>query len=126
MFVSSVIKVNTIFPFVKQLQLQLERDPCKDNGGFKDEESKDFVGHTGCDKQGILLQTARAQVHPVEDTVFKVSTRILFDSGSQHSYISDMVRAKLQLKSIRSETIIIKTFGQDNDSEVKRLRCGPV
>ena len=45
----------------------------------------------------------------------------MFDSGSQRSYISDKVRATLQLKSIRSEKVIIKTFGQDNDSKVKRL-----
>ncbi|CAB4030027.1 integrase core domain, partial, partial [Paramuricea clavata] len=68
------------------------RNASKENGSKEDEESREFVGHTGCDQQGILLQTARVQV-----------------------------RARLQLKSIRSEKVIIKTFGQDNDSKVKRL-----
>ncbi|CAB4033226.1 Transposable element Tcb2, partial [Paramuricea clavata] len=97
------------------------RNASKENGSKEDEESREFVGHTGCDQQGILLQTARVQVYDEENIGTQVATRILFDSGSQRSYISDKVRARLQLKSIRSEKVIIKTFGQDNDSKVKRL-----
>ena len=48
----------------------------------------------------------------------QVSTRILFDSGSQRTYISEKVRNRLRLKALRSEKVIIKTFGQ---SEVQRL-----
>ena len=98
------------------------REQRKESGGKESEEKGDgFVGHTGCDQQGILLQTARAQVYSVEDTSAEVSTRILFDSGSQRSYISEKVRARLQLKAIRSEKVIIKTFGQGSDSKVTRL-----
>jgi hypothetical protein len=114
MFVSGATRVNTTFPFVRQLRV--DEMQVKTMGA-----KRDFVGHTGCDQQGILLQTARVQVYDEEYIGTEVATRILFDSGSQRSYISDKVRAMLQLKSTRSEKVIIKTFGQDNDSKVKRL-----
>ena len=50
-----------------------------------------------------------------------VYTRILFDIGSQRSYISDKVRHALQLKAIRVEKVVIKTFGQVENCEVKEL-----
>ena len=67
------------------------------------------------------MQTARADKHPVDDTGTEVSPRTLFDSGSQRSYISNKVRTMLQLKSIRLEKVLIKTFGQNKDSRVQRL-----
>ena len=51
----------------------------------------------------------------------QVSTRILFDSGSQRTYVSEKVRNRLGLKTLRSEKVIIKTFGQKETSEVQRL-----
>ena len=42
--------------------------------------------HASCDKNGILLQTARASILPVHDSA-QVQTRILFDGSSQRSYI---------------------------------------
>ena len=63
------------------------------------------------------MQTARADIRPM-DEFQQVSTRILFHSGSQRTYISEKVRNRLRLKALRSEKVIIKTFGQ---SEVQRL-----
>jgi hypothetical protein len=53
------------------------------------------------------------------EEVILVRTRILFDSGSQRTYISEKVRNRLKLKAIRSERVIIKTFGQSEASEVQ-------
>ena len=83
-------------------------------------DNKGFVVHANCDKSGILLQTARADILPTDDSV-QVQTRILFDSGSQRSYISDKVRSALKLKAIRVEKVVIKTFGQAENSEVQGL-----
>ena len=83
-------------------------------------DNEGLVAHASCDKNGILLQTARADILPVDDS-FQVQTRILFDSGSQRSYISDKVRHALKLKAIRVEKVVIKTFGQVENSEVKEL-----
>ena len=81
-------------------------------------DNEGLVAHASCDKNGILFQTARADILPVDDSV-QVHTRILFDSGSQRSYISDKVRHALQLKAIRVEKVVIKTFGQIGNSEGK-------
>ena len=87
--------------------------------GKHNNDSNGFVGHTGCD--GILLQTAIANICLADTTEVKNCTGILFDSGSQRSYISEKVRTRLQLKTIRREKVIIKTFGQTSDSEVQKL-----
>ena len=50
----------------------------------------------------------------------KVEERLMFDSGSQRSYVSSKVREKLKLKTLRTEKIIIKTFGND-DSKLQTL-----
>jgi len=62
----------------------------------------------------ILLQTAIAQVSRVYQLHPVVNMRILFDSGSQRSYISERAKAKLNLLSKRKEKLLIKTFGQEN------------
>ncbi|CAB3986888.1 Hypothetical predicted protein [Paramuricea clavata] len=64
--------------------------------------------------------TAREDILPTDDSV-QVQTRILFDSDSQRSYISDKVRSTLKLKAIRVEKVVIKTFGQAENSEVQKL-----
>jgi len=68
---------------------------------------------------GVLLQTASAVISDTSG-VRKKYTRILFDSGSQRSYISQDLCKSLKLKPLRSEKIIIKTFGDDN-SKVQNL-----
>ena len=67
----------------------------------------------------ILLQTAIAQVSRVHQLHPVVNMRILFDSGSQRSYISERAKAKLNLppppKKKKKEKLLIKTFGQENE-----------
>ena len=65
-----------------------------------------FAGNSN----SVLLQTARAEVFDTKGSV-NVNTRILFDSGSQRSYIFEKVRRALGLKVVRKEKITIKTFG---------------
>ena len=50
----------------------------------------------------ILLQTARASVLDL-DNGNSCNTRILFDTGSQRSFITENVRKRLRLKSARTE-----------------------
>ena len=63
----------------------------------------------------ILLQTAIAPVSVVHQWHPVVNMRILFDSGSQRSYLSERARAKLNLLPKRKEKLLIKTFGQENE-----------
>ena len=68
----------------------------------------------------ILLQTAKANV--LDANLDLVCLPImLFDIGSQRSYISENVRNKLNLKTIRAQKLVIKTLGNDHNSVVKTL-----
>ncbi len=53
----------------------------------------------------------------------KVSSRILFDSGSQRTYASEAVWKTPKLKTIRTERVpvVIKTFGQADNSDLQKL-----
>ena len=44
-----------------------------------------------------------------------LAVRILFDSGSQWSYITKRARNKLSLSTMRTEKLLIKTFGCENE-----------
>ena len=64
------------------------------------------------DKKQILLQTAKAYALAADD-VTKIPITILFDSGSQRSYVSEAMKKKLSLPSEHSEIMNINTFGTD-------------
>ena len=71
----------------------------------------------------VLLQTARARVANPNQENHSCNVRILLDSCSQKSYISTRLRYKLQLPSIGSETVLIKTFGKE---EATLKKCNSV
>ena len=62
------------------------------------------------EKGQILLQTAKAHAFAA-DGVTKLPITILFDSGSQRSYVSEETKKKLSLLSELSEVMNINTFG---------------
>ena len=72
------------------------------------------------DTSSVLMQTAKANILDVDSNNVCLS-RILFDTGSQRSYVSINVRNKLNLKTIRQEKLIIKTFGDDASNKVRTL-----
>ena len=67
----------------------------------------------------MLLQTAKAV--PTNDQA-KLSTRvrILFDSGSQRSYVTEQVCSRLRLKPICTERLQVNTFGGE---QFKTKQC---
>ena len=84
----------------------------------KDEETK-TEGRTNCtitagsqiaNRKHVLLQTARAIATNV-DGLNTLPVRILFDSGSQRSYVTDDLRRKLRLNAIKTKTLHLNTFG---------------
>ena len=87
---------------------------CNDQAGNqtnKDEET--IVNSVNASNSDILLQTGKANViNP--DTSSTVECRILFDSGSQRSYITSSESNKLKLSPIRKEKVLINTFGDMN------------
>ena len=52
-----------------------------------------------------------------------VPVRILLDSGSQRSYVTEQLKEKLGLDSLRTETLNLNTFGDDR---VTKQRCHEV
>ena len=64
---------------------------------------------------GVLLQTAREKVGNPGGDVY-CSVRILLDSCYQKSYISTRLRNELCLPSVGTETVLIKTFSNNEPS----------
>ena len=59
----------------------------------------------------MLLQTARA-VASDDNSGRSVNVRILFDIGSQRSYVTDALVRHLNLKPLRKEKLQLNTFGE--------------
>ena len=53
----------------------------------------------------VLLQTAVGEVSSVNQPHTGLNMRILFDSGSQRSYITERARNKLSLSAMRTEKL---------------------
>ena len=63
----------------------------------------------------VLLQTAVGEVSSVNQPHIGLTMRILFDSRSQRSYITERARNKLSLFAMRTEKLLMKTFGCKNE-----------
>ena len=70
-------------------------------------------------KGSVLLQTATA-IATNEDRSKSVTVRILFDNGSQRSYVTDNIKSKLGLKPTSTETLRLNTFGE---TAYRNQRC---
>ena len=62
-------------------------------------------------KGTVLLQTASA-IARNEDSTKSTRVKILFDNGSQRSYVTDNLKSKLGLKSTKKEMLHLNTFGE--------------
>ena len=72
----------------------------------------------------VLLQTAQSLVGKVgSEADGKCKAKIVFDSCSQRSYISNRLRSRLNLETVDSENLLVKTFGDENP---KILACNRV
>jgi len=73
-------------------------------------------------KRRVLLQTATA-IATNDEGSKAITIRLLFDNGSQRSYITDNLRSKLQLKSLQKERLNLNTFGE---TKYKKQNCDVV
>eukprot|EP00112_Aurelia_sp_Birch-Aquarium-sp1_P020996 Seg554.7 transcript_id=Seg554.7/GoldUCD/mRNA.D3Y31 product="hypothetical protein" protein_id=Seg554.7/GoldUCD/D3Y31 len=72
-------------------------------------------------RDNILLQTAQAYVSGSEH---RIRVRVIFDSGSQRSFICDDIKDQLDLRVVGKESLQINVFGNDNqrkDNQSKEL-----
>ena len=63
-------------------------------------------------RANVLLQTACTFAYLVDEEL--VSVRVFLDNGSQRSYITNDLSAKLGLKPIKRERRTLNTFGSEN------------
>ena len=62
-------------------------------------------------RRAILLQTARTIIRNPSNPKLAIEARLLFDSGSQRSYLIERAMKQLQLESTGGQTLSIATFG---------------
>ena len=67
---------------------------------------------TGCNND-VILQSAMGEISNPDDSSVCSSGRLLFDACSQRTYVTEATRKKLGLKTIRSESVIIKRFASE-------------
>jgi hypothetical protein len=73
---------------------------------------------TRLSKGTVLLQTARAIA---TSNGKSAPVRVLFDAGSQRSYVSNAVLQRLDVKPVKREVLHVNTFGENS---YKRQNCG--
>ena len=71
-------------------------------------------------KGTVLLQTASCMAVNGSNSI---PVRVLFDNGSQRSYVSSSVTSRLKLKPVNSENLRINTFGDPN---YRKQKCNVV
>ena len=71
---------------------------------------------TARSKVQVLLQTAKTCAY-VENGTALLPVRVLLDSGSQRSYITNHLKRKLGMIPIKTETLNLNTFGNDKFSK---------
>ena len=65
----------------------------------------------------VLLQTAMMVIDDAsQGPVTTMEVRAILDTGSQRSYVKSDIRDALNLKCLRSESLIIKPFGADREN----------
>ena len=62
----------------------------------------------------VLLQTATAEVVRPDKDSNPLNVRLVFDSCSQRSYVTQAVKKKFQLPVVGRDSLLIKTFGESN------------
>ena len=77
------------------------------------------------ERKGYLLQTAFVIAANPEDPSKEVKLRLVIDSGSQRSYVTQRARALLELSTANQEEIMIKAFGT-NEAVIQHCDVVPI
>ena len=80
-----------------------------------DGATNNFTSNTTNNVNNVLLQTAKATASDLNDLSL-ANIRIIFDSGSQRTYVNEHLKEILNLKTLRTEKLILKTFGNEKPS----------
>ena len=64
------------------------------------------------------MQTARADINNPNNGL-KENVRLLLDSGSQRTYVTESLAKEMDLKMGKKEEIMLVTFGSDTPKRIK-------
>ena len=78
-----------------------------------------WTGTTGSPGERVALQTALANVNGKKEC----RVRVLFDTGSQRTFITAKAVGRLGLKPVREESLGIKAFGSNETNVAMREIC---
>ena len=73
------------------------------------------------DSRGTVLVQTASGIARNEDGTKPTRVKILFDNGSQRSYVTDNLKSRLGLNSTKREMLHLNTFGGKNLLE-KQMR----
>ena len=90
-------------------------------GGTSPSQPQTTLTTAARSKTRVLLQTAQTFAFSVGNSI--VPVWILFDNGSQRSYITEKLKVKLSLTPIRQETLHLNVFGSES---CNRRKCDVV
>ena len=90
-------------------------------GGTSPSQPQTTLTTAARSKTRVLLQTAKTFAFSVGNST--VPVQVLFDSGSQRSYITEKLKVKLSLTPIRQETLHLNVFGSES---CNRRKCDVV
>ena len=62
-------------------------------------------------REAVLLQTACTIIHNLSEPHISIEVRLLFDSGSQRSYITEQAKKLLRLEPTGEQLLTSATFG---------------
>ena len=97
------------------------KDPCYESQQKIPEEVVKTTTTTN-NKTQVVVQTAMVYVLS-HDRSRKVKARVLFDSGSQRTYITDNLKKKVGLPPVKKEMVHLNTFGEER---FKKQSCNSV
>ena len=60
------------------------------------------------------------RIENIENSNYCTDGTVLFNTGSQRSFVTESVRKRLKLPTLRKEAMIFQVFGQ-NDNKVKEV-----
>ena len=97
-----------------------EPEVLQNDGESEQEQTSGQQTGVGCVlvSRDVLLKTAVGELSDVPKSKSD-QNRVLFDDGSQRTYILENVCERLNLTVIRQDTLVIKPFGSDN--QVKKV-----
>ena len=74
------------------------------------DQNKLKMYHVDQYRGSVLLQTATAEVVRPDNDSNPLNVRLILDSCSQKSYVTQAVKEKLQLPVVGRDSLLIKTF----------------